>query len=86
MLALRAHTLGRHTNWSKEWLQNSEMEHIITQAFGDREGKRDITGRRLLDWAESIQNEKIRYNGRPRATHRHLRGTTRTEFRDLLYL
>jgi len=37
MLALRAHTLGRHTNWSKEWLRNSEMEHIITQTFGDEE-------------------------------------------------
>jgi len=36
MLALRAHTLGRNTNWSKEWLQNSEREHIITQTFGDK--------------------------------------------------
>jgi len=59
---------------------------MITQAFGDKEGKRDIRGRLLLDWAESIQNENIRYNGRPRASHRHLRGTTRAEFRDLLYL
>jgi len=86
MLALRAHTLGRHTSWSREWLRDSEMELIITQAFGHKEGKGDIRGRRLLDWAESIQNEKIRYNGRPRASHRHLRGTTRAEFRDLLYL
>jgi len=86
MLALRAHTLGRHTNWSKEWLRNSEMEHIITQTFGDKEGKRDIRGRLLLDWAEMIQGEQIRYNGKPRASHRHLRNTTRAEFRDLLYL
>jgi len=42
MLALRAHTLGRHTSWSRAWLQNAEMEHIITQAFGEKEGKRDI--------------------------------------------
>jgi len=62
------------------------MEQIITQTFGDIEGKRDIRGRLLLDWAESIQNEKIRYNGKPRASHRHLRGTTRAEFRDLLYI
>jgi len=33
-----------------------------------------------------IQGEQIRYNGRPRTSHRHLRGTTRAEFRDLLYL
>jgi len=52
MLALRAHTLGRHTNWSREWLQNSEMEHVITQAFGDKEGKRDIRGCLLLNWAD----------------------------------
>jgi len=62
------------------------MEHIITQAFGDKEGERDIRGRLLLDWAESIQNERIRYNGRPRASHRHLWGAIRAEFGDLLYL
>jgi len=86
MLAMRAHTLSRQTNCSKEWLQSSEMEHIITQALGDKEGKRDIRGRLLLDWTGAIQNEKIRYNSKPRASHRHLRGTTRAEFRDLLYL
>ena len=62
------------------------MAHIIRQAFGDKEGKREIRGRLLLDRPESIQNIKIRYNGRPRASHRHLRGTTRAEFRDLPYL
>ena len=39
-----------------------------------------------MDWAELIENENIRYKGKPRASYQNLKGTTRTEFRDLLYL
>ena len=49
-------------------------------------GKRDIKGGLLLDWTELIQSENIRYNRKPRASHRDLRGTSRTELQDLLYL
>ena len=62
------------------------MEHIIKQTFGDKEGKGNIWGHLLLNWTELIQNENMRYNGRTRASHRHLRTTTRSEFRDLLYV
>ena len=86
MLALRANTVGRRTTWSREWLKGSEMEEIIENALSEQQGTNDIKRRLLVDWAELIEDENIRYKGKPRASYQHLKGTTRTEFQDLLYL
>ena len=85
-LALRAETQGRHTNWSEKWLNASGVKQNILTALDSESGKKMIKATLLREWQNSNEKESIRYEGRPRTSYKHLKGTTREEFRDILYL
>jgi len=85
-LAHRAETQGRHTNWSEKWLNASGVKQNILTALDSESGKKTIKATLLSEWQNSNEKESIRYEGRPRTSYKHLKGTTREEFRDILYL
>jgi len=68
-LAIRAHTLNRHSRMSNIWLETSNLPTIIANGGGIN----DITSGMTREWQEWIDHEDIRYKGKPRAKYGHLR-------------
>ena len=86
LLALRARTLDRHTKWSEMWLRKSGMSIIITNTFGQEQGKKSLRENLLQEWTDKLDNTDIRYQGKPTKKHLYLRGVTRHQMRDIIYL
>jgi len=81
-LALRAHTLNRHSRMSNAWLETSNLPTIIANGGGISDIKAGMT----RESQEQIDHEDIRYKGKPRAKYGHLRNMSRASFRSILYL
>jgi len=86
MLALRAITLDRPTRMAQQWLANSGITNVITNAFGLKEGYASIKDNIRHLWEERIRSANIRYDGKPRAKYGHLRKLTRQQLREIISL
>jgi len=81
-LAVRAHTVNRHSRMSNMWLDTSNLPTIIEKGGG----MSDIRTNMTREWQERIDHEDIRYKGKPHAKYAHLRNMSRASFRNILYL
>ena len=86
MLALRAITLDRPTRMAQQWLTNSGIPDVITNAFGLKEGYASIKENIRYLWGERIESSDIRYEGKHRAKYGHLRKLTRHQLREVIGL
>jgi len=86
LLALRARTLDRPTNWSEMWLRKSGISTVINNTFGLEQGKKSLRENLLQEWTDKLDDTDIRYQGKPSKKHVHLRGITRHQMRDIIYL
>jgi len=85
-LALRAKFVGRNTNMTRRWLQDSGIIPVIDNARDQKTGKDRIKDNVRHLWKEHIDQADIRYKGKPRATYKHLWGITRHQLRDVISL
>jgi len=85
-LALRAKFVGRDTNMTKRWLQDSGIAPVIEYATDQKTGKDRIKENIRHLWKEQIDQTDIRYKGKPRASYKHLRGITRQHLREVIAL
>ena len=86
LLGLRARTFNRNTNWSEMWLRKSGISIIINNTFGQEQGKKSLRENILQEWTDKLDNTDIRYQGKPSKKHVYLRGVTRHQMRDIIYL
>jgi len=74
--------LNRHTRMSNRWLETCNLPTIITNS----QGIEGIKAHTRQQWKERIDNEDIRYKGKPGKRYGHLKDLSRASFRNILYL
>jgi len=68
------------------WLRKSGISTIINNTFGQEQGKRSLRDNLLHEWTDKLDDTDIRYQGKPSKKLVHLRGVTRHQMRDIIYL
>jgi len=85
-LALRAKFVGRDTNMTRGWLQDSGITLVIDNARDQKAGKDRIKENIRHLWKEQIDQAGIRYKGKSRASYKYLRGITRQHLLEIIAL